>query len=134
MKLRSGHRVSSETLNLKKSKPTKLSEARELHRRVVKKFKTRRIITRGIDHIWAADLLIMSQYSRENRGYKYILNVIDCFSKFNWCVALKKKTASEVSDAFEQILKESKRKPVLLHTDMGKEFVNATFQTLFEKI
>ena len=74
----------------------------------------------------------MSQYSRENRGFKYILNVIDCFSKFNWCVALKKKTASEVSDAFEQIFKKSIRKPVLLHTDMGKEFVNSTFQKLLK--
>jgi len=55
--------------------------AKELHRRVVGKFKTRQIITKGIDDIWAADLLIMSQYAKENRGFKYILNVMDCFSK-----------------------------------------------------
>jgi hypothetical protein len=116
-----------------KNAEKQLAVARELHKPVIKKFRTRRIIIQGIDHIWAADLLIMTQYSRENRGYKYILNVIDCFSKYVWCVALKKKTAYEVSEAFEQILNKSGRKPELLHTDMGKEFVNATFARLLKK-
>jgi hypothetical protein len=107
--------------------------ARELHRGRNKKFKTRQIITRGIDHIWAADLLIMSKYSKENKGFKYILNVIDTFSKFVWCAPLKKKTAREVSEAFEDILKKSGRKPNLLHTDRGTEFVNATFRKLLAK-
>jgi len=104
--------------------------ARELHRRVRKNFQTRRIITKGIDHIWAADLLIMKQYSKENRGFKYMLNVIDCFSKYAWCVALKEKSGLSVSDAFSRILIKSKRKPEKLHVDMGKEFVNVTFKKL----
>lgn len=110
-----------------------MERARELHKPVIRKFKTRRIITRGIDHIWAIDLLVMDTYSEENRGFKYILNVIDCFSKFNWCVALKKKTAAEVSAAFEQILNTSKRRPVFLHSDRGKEFLNKTFKRLLNR-
>lgn len=106
--------------------------AHELHRGVIKKFKTRKIITKGIDDIWAADLLIMSAFHKENDNYKYLLNVIDCFSKYAWSVALKTKNASEVSKAFEKNFKKSKRLPRLLHTDMGKEFVNGTFKKMLK--
>ena len=107
--------------------------ARELHRAVIKKFKTRKIIVKGIDDIWACDLLIMSAFSRQNDGYKYILNVIDCFSKYAWSVTLKQKNATDISEAFAKILKKSKRKLNLLHADMGKEFVNSTFEKLLRK-
>lgn len=106
--------------------------AKELHKPVIKKFPTRKIITKGIDHIWQADLLIMSNYSRQNGGFKYILNIIDCFSKYAWSVPLKKKSGKEVSVAFETILR-GRRKPKLLHVDRGKEFVNATFKKLLKK-
>lgn len=86
-----------------KNKQNKLTESRELHRAVITKFKTRRIIVKGIEDIWAGDLLMMSTFSKENKNYKYILNVIDCFSKYVWSVALKKKNSLEVSDAFEKI-------------------------------
>ena len=85
-----------------------MDEAKELHRRVVTKFKKRKIITRGIDDLWAADLLIMKQYSRQNKGYKYILNVIDTFSKYMFLEPLKTKTGKEVADAFKKIIKRSK--------------------------
>ncbi len=109
------------------------NEAKELIKPVITKFKRRRIFVKGIDEIWQADLLILDAFSRENKGYKYILVVIDCFSKYAWCVALKKKNAEDVTDAFEQILTNSKRKPKFLQTDEGKEFVNATFQTFLKQ-
>ncbi len=42
----------------------------------------------------------------------------------------KEKNAEDVTDAFEQILTYSKQKPLLLHTDMGKKFVNWKFEKL----
>jgi transposase InsO family protein len=112
-------------------KRRQIALARELHRPVVKKFTTRRIFVKSIDHIWAADLLVMTRFSKENRDFKYILNVIDCFSKYVWSVALKKKTGKEVTEKFEQILRQAGgRRPKLLHTDMGKEFVCGTFQKM----
>src|SRR6266576_1285659 len=110
-----------------------MDEAKELHRREVTKFKKRKIITRGIDDLWAADLLIMKQYSRQNKGYKYILNVIDTFSKYMFLEPLKTKTGKEVADAFKKIIKRSKRKPKLLHVDKGKEFVNKDFKDVLKK-
>jgi len=51
--------------------------AEELHKPVSKKFRKRR----GIDQIFAADLADMQQLSRYNNGVKYLLTVIDIFSK-----------------------------------------------------
>jgi len=111
----------------------KLKEAIELHADVIRKFPKRRIITKGIDDLWAADLLIMSKYAKQNKGYNYILNVIDTFSKYAFLVPLKKKTGIEVAQAFERILKKSSRYPKLLHCDRGKEFVNKDFKKMLEK-
>ena len=125
MELRSGKKKIDPTL-------TKFEKALELHRGVRKTFKTRRIITQGIDDLWGADLLILNKCNKENKGFKYLLNVIDCFSKYSWSVALKTKKAYDVADAFEQILKNSSRTPRLLHVDRGKEFWNSIFKKLLK--
>ncbi|KAL4104965.1 hypothetical protein QTP88_020240 [Uroleucon formosanum] len=73
----------------------------------------------------------MIPYSKKNKGYKYILCVIDCFTKFAWAIALKSKTAKEVSSAMSKIL--IKRAPKLLQLDNGKELYNSTFDALMKK-
>ena len=60
----------------------------------------------GIDEIWAADLIDMQAFSKDNNGIKYLLTVIDIFFKFVWIVPLKGKTEQEVASAFSRILKE----------------------------
>ena len=52
-----------------------------LHRPVRYRFKRNRVIVRGIDKEWEADLVVMDSLSKENKGYKYILTVIDVLSK-----------------------------------------------------
>ena len=79
------------------------------------------------------DRLIMSQYVSQNKGYKYILNVIDTFSKYLFAIPLKKKTGKETSEAFARIIKTSKRCPRKLHVDRGKEFVNKDFEKMLKK-
>ena len=70
----------------------------------------------------------MNDYSPEKiKGYIYLLVVIDNFSKFAWLLLLKNKYAPSITDAFSQIIKTSKRKPYLLETDDGEEYVNRTF-------
>jgi len=110
-----------------------MDEAKELHRAVINKFKKRRIVTWGIDHIWAADLLIMKKYAKENRGLKYILVVIDSFSKYLWLIPVERKLASHVTPAFKKILTSSKRHPKFLHVDKGTEFKNKTFRNLLKE-
>ena len=70
--------------------------AEELYKIVTKKFQRRRDNVSGIDEIWAADLIDMQAFSNNNNGIKYLLTVIDIFSKFVWIVSLKRKTGQEV--------------------------------------
>ena len=85
-----------------------------------------------IDEIWAADLVDMQQFSRWNKGYKYLFMVIDVFSKYGWIVPLKDKRGETVTDAFKTIFKEG-RKPLYLWVDKGKEFYNKHLKDLLEK-
>jgi len=78
----------------------------------------------GIDKTWAADLVEMQAFSESNRGVRYLLTVIDVFSKYGWMLPLKVKTGKSVADAFKEIFKKSKRKPEKLWTDKGREFYN----------
>ena len=83
-----------------------------------------------IDDIWSLDILDLKDYGPENnRGYRYVLVVIDNFSKFGWTVPLKKKNDQTIKDSFENILISSKRKPNLIESDRGKEFYNNIFQS-----
>ena len=87
-----------------------------------KKFRKRRVIVTGIDKIWVADLVDMQAFSKDNNGVKYLLTVIDVFSKYGWMIPLKTKTGVEVAGALKEIFKQ--RKPGLLWTDKGLEFFN----------
>ncbi|KAL4101236.1 hypothetical protein QTP88_021256 [Uroleucon formosanum] len=115
----------------------KMILAKELHKPVRKKFPKRRIFTKGIDDLWAADLVIMRNYSDENKGYSYIITVIDTFSKFSWALELKKKDGINVSEAFEKIIKQAisqnHQAPKLLHADKGLEFENKHFKKVLQE-
>ena len=105
--------------------------ANELHRLARKNFTRQRVIVHGKNDLWQADLVEMLPYSKKNKNYKYILCVIDCFTKFAWALALKSKTGKEVTNALSKIL--CTRSPKLLQLDNGKEFYNKTFDTLMAK-
>jgi len=69
---------------------------------------------------WQADLIDFQKYNE--RGFKWILTVVDVFSKYLWALPLKNKSAEEVKEAFSCIFKE--RRLIVLQTDNGKEFRN----------
>jgi hypothetical protein len=73
-----------------------LDEAKELNKPVGIHFRKWKIITKGIDDLWAADLMDMKKFSKENKGYMYLLNVIGTFSKFAWALPIKKKDSVSV--------------------------------------
>ena len=87
-----------------------------------------------IDDIWSLDILDLKDYGPENnRGYRYVLAVIDNFSKFGWTIPLKNKNAQTIKDSFESFLINPKRSPNLIETDRGKEFYNNIFQDFLSK-
>ena len=87
-----------------------------------------------IDDIWSLDVLDLKDYGpKNNRGYRYVLVIIDNFSKFGWTVPLKHKNAQTLKDSFESVIISSKRSPDLLEGDRERGFNNEIFQDFLNK-
>ena len=63
-----------------------------------------------------------------NKGIRFLLCVIDIFSKYAWVVPLKDKKGVSIVTAFQSILKQSNRIPNKIWVDKGSEFYNASFK------
>ena len=94
--------------------------AQELHKPVIKKYKSRRVYASFKDNIWTTDLAVMWSLFSKNGGVKYLLCVIDVFTKFGWVKPLKGKKATTIVNAFIKIVNESNRKSNKLWVDQGK--------------
>ena len=77
--------------------------------------------------IWNADLVMMPVED----GYKYILTVLDGYTRYAWAIPLKHKDGLTVSNAFKDIMLKSKSRPNKLWVDQGKEFYNEHMYKLF---
>lgn len=104
----------------------------ELHKPARRNYPRRKFDVRGYDETWQADLVEMIPYAKKNRGFRYLLTVIDVFSKFAWAIPVKRKNGEDVTAAMRSILKDG-RVPKNLQTDQGKEFYNANFEKLMEE-
>ena len=82
--------------------------ADELHKPIKRNFTRRRVIVNHIDEIWCSDLAEMQQFSTWNKGYRYLLMVLDVFSKYGWIVPSKDKKGETVANAFQEIFKEGR--------------------------
>ncbi|XP_053402652.1 uncharacterized protein LOC128557979 [Mercenaria mercenaria] len=106
-------------------------EAYSLHKPVRRRFKRNHVISSGKDDLWMADLIDMVKFAKLNDGYKYILLVIDTFSKYVWLRPLKSKTGDEVAKAFKDIF--TTISPAKLITDKGQEFRANKVQSLMRE-
>src|SRR5215469_10815540 len=105
----------------------------ELHAPARKNFPRRHVIVYGYEDLWQADVVEIRPYARYNKSYNYILTVIDVLSKYAWALPLKTKSGNEMVDAIAKIIRDDRRCPKNLQTDMGKEFYNANVQKLFKE-
>lgn len=105
----------------------------ELHKAARINFPRRNTIVKGINDLYQADLIEMQPYKRINKGYRYILVVINCFTKVADASPLKDKTGKSVAAAMESLIKRGKHIIKLLQTDDGKEYFNKIFSDLMEK-
>ena len=85
--------------------------AEELHKPIIRKFKRREVYSAFKDHIWAADLADIQLISKFNKGFRFLLCVIDIYSEYACFVPLKDKKGISIVNAFQSILKKSNRKP-----------------------
>ena len=80
------------------------------------------------DNIWGVDLADMQLLSKFNKGFRFLLCVIDIFSKCAWVIPLKDKIGISIANGFQKILDGSKRNPNKIWVDKGSEFYNNSFK------
>ena len=97
--------------------------AKEVFSPQITKFKRQRIIPLKKDETWSADLIDKSSLSKYNNNYKFILTVIDIFTKYAWAIPLKNKSGLSITNGFKTILSEG-RKSEKLWVDRGSKFYN----------
>ena len=112
--------------------------AKEVFSPQITKFRRKRLIPLYKDETWSADLIDKSSLSKYNNNYKFILTVIDIFTKYAWAIPLKNKSGLPITSGFKTILSEDpqggseSRKPEKLWVDRGSEFYIKKFKSLLK--
>ena len=107
--------------------------ANELHKPIIRKFKRRKVCSSHKDNIWGVDLADMPLISKFNKGIKYLLCVIDLFSRYAWVIGQKIKKKIVLLKGFQSILNKSGRKPNKIWLDDGSEFYNYKFKSFLKE-
>ena len=102
-----------------------------LHKPITRKFPRRETIVAGPNQQLQADLIDVSTHAKDNDNTKFILTVIDVFSKKAWAIPIKNKSGSEVSKALGTVFVQSS--PKYLQTDKGKEFLNSEVRGVLDR-
>ena len=72
--------------------------------------------------MWGVDLADIQLLSKYNKGYKFLLCVIDVYTKYASVVSLKDKKGISIVNVFQKIINDSKRRPNKIWVDRGSEF------------
>ena len=114
----------------------KLSSSLEVYSKFRKKRKsvTNPIFVHHRRHLFQADCIYFTdpKFRRFNKGYKYLLVIIDCFTKFVWVQPLKSLKCSEAIEAFKNVFNKISVPPKLLQTDQGAEFKCEAMKTFLK--
>lgn len=78
--------------------------------------------------MWQSDLIYLPNFIHDNDQYKYLICVIDVFSRKLYVKLLKTKDAKVVLEAFTSIHSSIQHSPEILYVDMGGEYINKNFK------
>ena len=104
-----------------------------MHKPVIRKFNKRKVDSPFMGNAWGADLADMQLISKFNEGFRFLLCVIDIYSKYTWVPPLKDKKGITITNAFQKKLKEPNRKPKKIWLDKGSKFYNRSMKSWLEK-
>lgn len=129
------NRIQSESKIKSKLKLKRFLESQNtytLHKFARKRFLRRKVCGPCMNYTWQMDLVQLDSLSRYNKGFKFILTVIDSLSRYAYAVCLKSKKGSDVLEALKSIINED-NKPIRVVTDGGLEFKCKQVQSFFKK-
>ena len=87
------------------------------------------------NEFWQMDLFDLSKYYKANKPYKYILAVVDVFTRYAYCQPVESKTNEDVLHAFKVIIsKRAKAIPNVITSDSDSTFLSNEFQEFLKKL
>ena len=95
-------------------------------------FPRSKVVVDTIDSMWDGDLADVSNIASHNDGYKFLLVLIDIFSRYLFIVPLKNKNHEQIVESLKVIFQKG-RKPQTLRTDKGSEFKNRWVKSFLKK-
>ncbi|GFY22021.1 uncharacterized transposon-derived protein F54H12.3 [Trichonephila clavipes] len=95
------------------------------------KFQRRKTVAYGINELWQSDLLDMQKLSRYNKGYRYILTIIDLMSRYLRTFPIRDKKSSTIKQVLQKVFK--KVKPQNFQTDKGTGFYNKIVRAMLKR-
>ena len=107
--------------------------AEELHKPIIRKFNERKVHSPFLSNIWGADLADMQLISKFNKCFRFLLCVIDIYSKCAGVIPLKDEKGITITNAFQKILDESNRKSNKIWVDKGSVFYSRSVKSWQEK-
>jgi len=111
------------------------TEPYTFHKKAINKFKRSHFKADYVDHIWQVDLLDFRNLKNKKfaQWYGYIFVCIDVLSKYAWVEAIENKSAHNSKIALKNILEKSNRKPKIIYSDKGSEFLGE-YQSFLDKL
>ena len=104
----------------------------QLHKPIIRKFEKRKKHLFFIDNIWGAHVADMQLITKFNTGFRFLLFVIGMYSKYEWVIPLQDKRGITITNAFQNFLNKSKRKPNKIWVDKGREFDNKSIKSFLQ--
>ena len=117
-------------VQIKMNKILNVDLAEELHKPIIRHFNKRNVHSPFIDNSWGADLV--ASHKQIFEGIRFLLSVIDIFSKCAWVFPLKDKKCIPITNAFQKAFKESGHKPDKIWVDKGSEFYNRLMKSILQ--
>lgn len=105
----------------------------EIHKQARRNFNRRHVTIKGLNDLYQGDLVEMIPYADENDGYKYLLTMIDAFTKRAWAYPLKSKKGKEVAETLDKLFGGLDATPKFLQADDGGEFFNRNVKPVLKK-
>ena len=103
--------------------------AKDLHKPIIRNFNKRKVHLSFIGNIWGAHLADMQLTNELNKGFRFLLCVIEIYSKYAWIIPLKDKKSITITHTFQKILKKSNRKLNKIWVDKGNGFYNRSMKS-----
>ena len=105
----------------------------EIYRPARKNYPHRCFFMIGPNETFQSDLIEMQNFQEKNKGFRYILILIDVFTKYSHARPLRNKTGQETAAALDDVFKNIKKKPKNLMVDNGTEYYNTFVKKIMKK-